>query len=210
MDWKDIGAKVATLAPQLGQILGDALPIPFGGSLGRWAGEYLADQLGVAPTPEAVSAALDTKSPAVVAAALSKTEGEAVARWNAMAEMAKAQAEVGKAQVEAVNETIRAETSAKVAEGDGWLGKWRGIHAWELTLECPFWAGCIIYSVTVGSGTAVNELAQASGIIMTYWAARFGVLGVHVWQGSNERQAALTGSPVDAVKNAVKIATGKK
>lgn len=203
MDWKAIAGKViAAGAPILGQMLGDALPVPFGGAMGRWAGEYLAQMLGVEPTPDAVSSAIDTMPPEVVSNAIARAESEAVAKWQAIADIAKAQAEVGKTQVEQVNETIRGETAA----GGGWLGAWRGIHAWELTLECPCWAATIIYSVIVGGGTSVNELAQASGIIMTYWAARFGVLGVHVWQGSNERQVAMVGTPevVKAVKAAIK------
>jgi hypothetical protein len=34
-------------------------------------------------------------------------------------------------------------------------------------------------------------LSLATPILTIYFGARFGVLGVHVWQGSNERQAAI-------------------
>lgn len=203
MDWKEIAGKViAAGAPTLGQMLGDALPIPFGGSMGRWAGEYLATLLGVPPTPDAVSTAIDDATPTQISDVMARAEAEAVAKWQALAEMAKAQAEVGKAQVEQVNESIRAETAA----GDGWWGKWRAAHAWELTLECPFWAACFMYAIIFGGGTPVNELAQASGILIVWFSARFGVLGVHVWQGSQERQVAMVGTPelVKAVKAAKK------
>lgn len=196
MDWKDLAAKLIQLgAPAAGTILGG----PIGGTIGGIVGNVIADALGVEATPEAIDKAISTRPAAEVSAALTAADHKIVAQYGYLTELAKAQADVAKTQVETVNATIQAEAAANAAGGDGWLGKWRGVHAWELTAECPFWAGCIMYAVLFGGGTPVNELAQASGIIMTYWGARFGVLGVHVWQGSNERQAAMTGQPVPGV-----------
>lgn len=192
MDWKQLAGKlIAKGAPTLGQLIGEFVPVPFGGTLATWALNKVAEALGVEPTPEAVDTAIETQSPEAVNAALQSAEREAVARWQALAEIAKSQAEVGAAQVVAVNETIRAEANAKTAGGDGLLGQWRGFHAWELTIECPFWSACFIYGIMFGGGSVINELSLATPILSIYFGARFGVLGVHVWQGSNERQAAI-------------------
>lgn len=209
MDWKDIAGPLASIgAPTLGKILGGLIPIPGGAVLGEWAGNAVAEALGVPATPAAVNDAI-ANDPAGAAAALNKVESEASAKWQAQADIAKAQAEVGKAQVEQVNETIRAE----VSRPDGWWGNWRSILAYELALECPLWAALIIYSVAIDK-QGIGDLVQASGLIMTWWGARFGVLGVHVWTGSNERQVAMTGAPTGGVaggiNNLVKALGGKK
>jgi hypothetical protein len=192
MEWKQLaGTLIAKGAPTLGQLIGEFIPVPFGGSLATWALNKLAEALGVEATPEAVDEAINTRPASEVNAAIESAEREAIARWQALADIAKAQADVGTAQVVAVNDAIKAETNARAASGDGLLGQWRGFHAWELTIECPFWSACFIYGIMFGSGSVINELSLATPILTIYFGARFGVLGVHVWQGSNERQAAI-------------------
>lgn len=209
MNWQDIAGPLASIgAPTLGKILGGLIPIPGGAILGEWAGNAVAEALNVPATPEAVSTAI-ARDPNAAATAVAKVEAEASAKWQAQADIAKSQAEVGKAQVEQVNETIRAEAS----KPDGWWGSWRTVLAYELAIECPAWAGLIMYSVALDKA-GVSDLINASGLIMAWWGARFGVLGVHVWTGSNERQVAMTGSPTSGVaggiSNLVKAVTGKR
>jgi hypothetical protein len=201
MDWKDvIGPVIAAGAPVLGQMLGSLLPVPGGGALGEWAGRRIAEALGVAPTPAAVDAAIKASTNDVVSAKLAAAEADASAKWTALAEIARAEAEFGKAQVEAVNEAIKQE----VAKGDGLLGKWRGVHAWELTAECPIIIGALLYVIVSGDAVAINAFAGLSGLIITYLGARFSVLGVHVWQGSNERQAAIVSVLPEPLRPAVR------
>jgi hypothetical protein len=197
MDWRDIAGPIAAAgAPTLGKILGDLLPIPGGSILGEWAGKAVAEALGVEPTPEAVAEAVATKPAPEVAAALAPLESEAIVKW-------RAQAEVGKAQVEAVNETMQAEAK----RADGWWGQWRTQLAQMLVLECPVWVGLIVGCIWFGK---VTELVSLQGLIMTWWGARFGVLGVHVWTGSTERRTAMTGQPVaGAIAGVVKAIRGK-
>jgi hypothetical protein len=209
MNWKDLaGPLIAAGFPALGRVIGSTLPFPggetIGASLGTWAGNRIAIALGVEPTPEAVAEAIERSTPGQLQENLAGPESEAVAKYKAAAAIAEAQAEVGKAQVEAVNEAIIAEKREDAAGGDGWLGKWRGIHAWELTIECPFFAGAFLYCVVTGKSESINALITLQGLIMAYFAARFGVLGVHVWQGSNERQVALTGVPATVAKAVAK------
>lgn len=76
MDWKDISPLVAAAAPTIGQILGATLPIPGASILLPMAGKFLAEALGVPPTPEAVNTAITTGDPSVVAAKLSEAEAK--------------------------------------------------------------------------------------------------------------------------------------
>lgn len=206
MDWKDLAAKlIKTGAPAAGTILGG----PIGGTIGGIVGNVIADALGVEATPEAISTAIDTRPSDQVAAALTAADQKIVAQYGYLTELAKAQADAAKTQVEAVNETIRVEAQQQAASGDGWWGKWRALHAIELTAECPFWAGAIMWAI-VGGGNMAANLGAASGLIMAWWGARFGVLGVHVWQGSNERQAALTGVPAQVAGAIAAAVKGKR
>lgn len=206
MDWKDIAGTLAKAgAPAIGSILGG----PAGGLIGGLIGNTIASALGVEATPEAVSNAVVNGDPQVVQSTLSAVDQKIVAQYGYLTELAKAQADVGKTQVDAVNETIRAEASASASRPDGWWGNWRTIMAYELTAECPFWAALIGYCVVTGK---LNELIGATSLLTVWWGARFGVLGVHVWTGSNERQAAITGVPPKAgvVANVVAAVTGRK
>lgn len=208
MDWKDIaGPLIKAGAPVIGTALGG----PLGGLMGSALGNVVSTALGVPDTPAAVDAAIKTTAPEVLQAKLSAAEAEAQAKWPALAEIAKAQADVGKSMVTAVNESIRAETAAQAARPDGWWGHWRTLLAYELLLEAPFWAALMIYTVAFDkTPTAINDLLMASGLIMTWWAARFGVLGVHVWTGSNERQTAMTGQAHGGVVASVIKAVTKR
>ena len=200
--WKQLAADLIQKgAPTLGQIVGKFIPVPFADSLATWGLQALARAMGAKDaTPEAVEEAMEKKSPDQLTAILNALEKEAIAKYQAMADVAKAQADVGVAQVIAVNESIRMEGNARVVDGDGLLGKWRGFHAWELTVECPFWAAMFMYSIMFGGGTAIAELTNATPVLMMYFGSRFGVLGVHTWQGSNERQAAINSNPLDVIK----------
>lgn len=205
MDWKDIaGPLIRAGAPTIGTILGG----PLGGTLGGILGNSIASALGVAPTPEAVNNAIATGDPATVQAALSAEDQKVVAQYGYLTELAKAQAEVGEKQVESVNSAIIAEAQANAAKPDNWWGQWRTMMAYELTAECPFWAALMAWCIL---NAKINELVAASSLLLAWWAARFGVLGVHVWTGSNERQTAITGQPVKGVlANVVAAVAGRK
>lgn len=76
MDWSAIGPLVASAAPTIGSLLGGLIPFPGGAILGQVAGKVVAEALGVPPTPDAVSAAITTGDPSVVAAKLSEAEAK--------------------------------------------------------------------------------------------------------------------------------------
>jgi hypothetical protein len=180
MNWDGIVPHIVKLgAPLLGQAIG--------GPFGAVAGKILAEAFGANDaTPAAVAEALSKSDPAVAAS----TAREAEARW------LDALAEIGQAQVSQVAETQRAEMTSE----DLLQRWWRPIYALELTLfECPGFAFLTGHALWIGKTEIINGLATLSGLIMTYMAARFGVLGVYVSGRSREKQTFLTGETAPSV-----------
>jgi hypothetical protein len=193
MDWAAVAAKVIALgAPVLGTALG--------GPLGGAAGAVLASALGVAPEPAVVGASLSETAASDEAAARAAVQV-------AEAEWAKALAQIGAAQVNAVGETMRAEA----ASGDPLQRWWRPLYALELTLfECPACALALGHALWDGTADRINGFATLSGLLMTYMAARFGVLGVYVTGRSREKCTAKGQSPGSVLGDIVKAVTKKK
>jgi hypothetical protein len=174
VDWSDIASKVIGLGAP---ILGSAL----GGPIGAAAGNILAEALGAPEsTPTAVGTTLSSIDPAVAAAAARQAESE----W------LDALAEIGKTQVSEVAQTQRAE----LVSGDLVQRWWRPIYALELSLlECPAFALTMLHALWMGHEAGINGFASLSALWMTYFGARFGVLGVYVSGRTREKQAAATG-----------------
>lgn len=195
MDWNDIAKSVIGLgAPVLGNALG--------GPLGGAAAKILADALGASATPAAVSDALArAQTDSTAATQLVDAVQEAEGQWLT------ALAEAGKAQVAEVGQTMRLE-----AISDDPLQRWwRPLYALELTLlECPGFAVVLGHALWDGKAEVINGLANLSGLIITYIAARFGVLGVYVSGRTREKQTALTGGVVPSLVGEVVKAIGKR
>jgi hypothetical protein len=175
MDWTDLVTPLIKLgAPLLGEALG--------GPLGAAAGKIVADAFGAAEaTPEAVNAAIAKADPTGAAIIARAAED----KWLA------ALADIGKAQVTEIGETMRAEA----ASGDALQRWWRPLYALELSMfECPAFAITLLHALWTGHEVGINGLVNLSGLLMAYFAARFGVLGVYVTSQSRENQAALTGT----------------
>jgi hypothetical protein len=173
LDWGDLASKVIGLgAPVLGGALG--------GPLGTAAGNILAEALGVDQTPAAASTALASTDPNVAAAAARQAESE----W------LEALAEIGKTQVSEVGQTQRAE----LVSGDPLQRWWRPLYALELALlECPAFALTLLHALWIGHDAGINGFANLSALLMTYFGARFGVLGVYVSGRTREKQTSATG-----------------
>lgn len=105
-DWSEVGnVLLAAGKPVLGKILtqsfveeaastiGSALPIPFGGMIGKMAGGILANALGLPETapPEEIKTKIETLPPSELRERLAAAEAEAEVKWPALAEIAKAQ-----------------------------------------------------------------------------------------------------------------------
>ena len=182
MDWKDVAAKVVSLgAPMLGTALG--------GPLGGMAGKVVANAFGAgAATPEAVHAAINDKAADLKIAA--ETAQKAETEWMS------ALAEIGKQQVSEVGQTMRTEAASE----DLLQRWWRPLYALELSLiECPAFSLTLLHALWLGHEAGINGFANVSALLMTYFGARFGVLGVYVTGRSREKEASLTGQPTTGV-----------
>jgi hypothetical protein len=193
MDWTTVAAKVISLgAPMLGSALG--------GPLGGMAGKVLADAFGAAAsTPEAVHAAISDKAAdlKLAAEAAQKAESE----WTS------ALAEIGKSQIGEIGETMRAEAASE----DVLQRWWRPLYALELSLiECPAFAITVLHALWNGHDAGINGLANLSGLLMTYFGARFGVLGVYVSGRTREKQTAMTGEDAPSILGTVLKAVARK
>lgn len=193
MDWTTVAAKVVSLgAPMLGSALG--------GPLGGIAGKVLADAFGAAAaTPDAVHAAITDKTADLKLAADAAQKAET--------EWMSALAEIGKAQVGEVGETMRAEAVSE----DVLQRWWRPLYALELSLlECPAFAATVLHALWNGHDAGINGLANLSGLLMAYFAARFGVLGVYVSGRTREKQTAMTGEDTPSIVGTVLKAVARK
>src|SRR5215213_6302515 len=191
MDWGDLAKNVVGLGAPL---IGEALGGPFGGAAGR----ILAQALNAAEaTPVAVGEAIATADPTIAAAAAAKAEAE----W------AVALAQIGKSQVEQVGVTQRAE----ITSSDPLQRWWRPLYGLELSLvECPAFTLTLLHALWTGFAPAINGFATLSGLLMTYFAARFGVLGVYVSGRTREKLAGTAESVPSLVEQVIKRLGKKK
>jgi hypothetical protein len=193
MDWTTVAGKLVSLgAPMLGSALG--------GPLGGMAGKLVADAFGAATaTPEAVHAAITDKTADLKLAAEAAQKAET--------EWMSALAEIGKAQVSEVGETMRVEAVSE----DPLQRWWRPLYALELSLiECPAFAMTLLHALWTGHDVGINGLANLSGLLMTYFGARFGVLGVYVSGRTREKQTAITGEGMPSIVGTVLKAVTRK
>jgi hypothetical protein len=101
-------------------------------------------------------------------------------------------AEVGKTQVAEVGASLRAE----IGSGDQLQRWWRPLYALELSLvECPAFSFTLLHELWLGHEPGINGFANLSALLMAYFGARFGVLGVYVTGRTREKQASSTGGP---------------
>lgn len=202
MDWKEIGKLVAPLAPTIGGVLGDLIPIPMGSVIGRGVGQILADTLGVENTPDAVGAAINNDPNA--ASKITAAENEAAAKWPALAEIAKAQFAGNTAQSQAINSTIRAE----VAKGQPWWA-WRNMYGYSVAFEATATSWLILYAIAIDP-KMFKAVSDSMSFFLSWYGLRFGLLGYIHNQVTNEKMAAATGQqPNGIVANIVKAVKGK-
>lgn len=193
LNWKELVPQVIGLgAPILGQALG--------GPLGAAAGTMLAQALGAtAATPEAINSAIAERG------ADSTFAAEAAQR--AESEWLAALAAVGKAQVAEIGQTQRAE----LASEDRLQRWWRPLYALELSLvECPAFMLALLHALWLGHEPGINGFAGLSALFMTYFGARFGVLGVYVSGRTREKEAGITGEPSPSLIGAIMQAVANK
>ena len=189
MDWGDIARQVIGLGAP---ILGTAL----GGPLGGAAGKILADVVGATDaTPEAVGKALATSGEDRIAQA-----------ENAWMEAIRAEADAARGSVAETQATMRAELGSE----DALQRWWRPLYAFELTFECAALWAVLVHEFWTGDMSAINALIGATGLLVSYWGFRFGVLGVYISGRTREKVCVATGQDSPGVLGQlVKSVTGK-
>jgi hypothetical protein len=201
MDWKDIaGALVRAGAP----VIGGALGGPLGGMIGSSLGGVIAAALGTEPTPQAVDIALRTQAPEAIASKLQAAEGEAVARWPALAEIARAEAADRSEQSRAINETIRAELATQ-----RWYS-WRNLWGYSVMAECAAVSALVITDLATGDLRGVKVFLDASAFFLSWYGMRIGVLGYVLNRNSAEKTAVLTGEAPGLVAQVAKAVVKRR
>ena len=76
-------------------------------------------------------------------------------------------------------------------------------------VECPAFAVTLLHALWIGHEAGINGFANVSALLMTYFGARFGVLGVYVTGRSREKESAMTGQPATGVVGQI-LKMGKK
>jgi hypothetical protein len=189
MNWQELAGPLIKLgAPTIGTALGG----PLGGMVGNVVGNILGSALGVPPTPEAVGNAINSIPAPELHDKLAAADADAQAQYP---ELAKADIEARAQNATETQLTMRAELAA----GDPLQRWWRPIYALELTLECAVVWSIAIYDLLAGDGRIATLLAQNATLLMTYWGARFAVLGVYVNGRTREKTATITGQIVPTI-----------
>jgi hypothetical protein len=69
----------------------------------------------------------------------------------------------------------------------------------------------VLHALWIGHEAGINGLANLSALLMTYFGARFGVLGVYVSGRSKEKQAGVVGElPPSMIGELLKAVIKKK
>jgi hypothetical protein len=201
MDWKDLaGTLIRAGAP----VIGGALGGPLGGMIGSSIGGVLADALGTEATPQAIDTVLRTQPAEMVAAKLQAAESEAVARWPALADIARAEAADRSEQARAINETIRAELATQ-----RWYS-WRNLWGYSVMVECAAASLIILVDLATGDARGVKVFLDASGFFLSWYGMRIGVLGYVLNRNSAEKTAVLTGEAPGVVAQVARAIVRKK
>ncbi len=188
MDWGDIAKQVIGLGAP---ILGTAL----GGPLGGAAGRILAEVVGASDaTPDAVGKALATPA---------RTRSH----WR---RRAGPKPSVPRRRLHAVPSLKRRPRFARELVSEDALQRWwRPLYAFELTFECAALWIVLVHEFWTGDMTAINALVGATGLLVSYWGFRFGVLGVYVSGRTREKVCVATGQDAPGVLDKlVKAVTG--
>ena len=80
----------------------------------------------------------------------------------------------------------------------------------ELTVECAALWGVLVHEFWTGDMTAINALIGATGLLVSYWGFRFGVLGVYMSGRTREKVCVAMGQDTPGVFDKLaRAVTGK-
>ena len=176
MNLKSLGDRLLEAgAPVLKSVVESAIG-GIGGKLAGAAIDALADSLQTDPTPEAIVAAIE-KDPAGSAPLVRQVEVEIKSDLSRIAE-------ANRDIMRGYQEVLLAD-----AQQEGWLAqRWRPIFALAFTFSF------VMIAVTVCRGIWIGQLQgveAVTGLLITMLAAGCAVLGVQIWQRSEEKKAGV-------------------
>lgn len=217
--WQEVAAKLAGLGlPVLGKLVGGNIPVVgpvinmLGGgeAVGRIIAQGIALALGVKPTPEAVSEAIDNGNTTEVVAKLKAVEAEAAARWPAVAEINKS-ADSADVEIAKINAEASARIATDLAGNSPTQSLYRPILLWgaSLNLIVTFivfnWA---MISDVFFNGNLLSKLQGSEAVLVISISLATLILGWHFSTRASERKAAVN-APANAAARAAAAAVGK-
>ncbi len=172
MDWKQIAPIVGAIAPTAGQILGGFIPFPGGSLIGEGLGKLIAQQLGVEPTPDTVSTALQNTEHDVALAKINSALDLARAQINGFVEYEKAVLAAVQASAEQVNQTMRI---LDLPQNRHWFFTgWRAAAGWVLV----FFMLCLGFLILSATGKTVLGDSQVLTALSSAWPLYLSYVGV--------------------------------
>lgn len=206
-NWKDVAELIAPYAPTAGKFLGGMSGLPFGSAIGEKIGETIAVAFGLPPsaTPSEVAATIEVTPANEVTARLQAVEASAVAKWNAMAEIAKSDDAARVEQSKVINETQRAEIAAGVSP---W--HWRHLIGYLVLLYGLVQVGGIVVCGVLITFAGRDPQVTVT-VFSTLWNATttftfglFGLLGFIASDSNKLKAIAMTGEQPPTILDKVK------
>lgn len=191
MEWKTIAPLVGAVAPLAGSILGGLIPFPGASMIGQKFGEIIAKQLGVAPTPQAVSDKLAELGEETARTKITAALEQARAEIQGFVDLERATLEAMVKNAADVNATMRAELTAP--ESLFYRG-WRPAFGWTFVIVWGAFGLMLTYvtgRAVLASNDAMKTLVDAWPLFAAYFGPGAAVLGVLIPSRSIEKKAAI-------------------
>jgi hypothetical protein len=196
MDWISVGRAIAPLAPTLGGVLGGLIPFPGAALAGQAIGNVIARQLGVEPTPQAVSDALAKMSHEQKMHELTQATERARIEVNGFVEAEKAYQETIRVAVGETGQTMRLEL---LAETRHWFYTgWRPAAGWIFDFYMAIFGGLLVVATFLafgGNKVPLETMTNAWPIYAAFSGILAAMVGVYVIGRSNEKSKAIEAAP---------------
>jgi hypothetical protein len=191
MNWTDVAKIIAPILPEAGSILGGLIPFPGGSLIGEEFGKIIAAQFGVAPTPDAVAAAVNTNPNEVVLAKINQAIELARIQIDGFSDLEKAYLHTVETGLSQTGDTMRADIGHESLFFTGW----RPAIGWVFVFE----AVCFGLMLTVAAGAAaffnnsrpLEIITNAWPIFLAYFGTLGLMVGVYIPSRTAEKKAAI-------------------
>lgn len=199
-----VGALLAQLGlPILGRVLSGAIAsIPIVGGILTSVDasgiiiRAIANALGVDADPDSIENAIEGGDTTEVLAKLRTIEGEAKARWPALADIAEAETS-GEVEIAKINAKAAADIGRDMVGNNFWMSLYRPILMYTATINLIgfgicFWLAIFVYH-------DIFKLLTDGWMIVSWWiGGNASILGVHFYTRGKERQAGATAAAAAA------------